>query len=375
MQPTPMNTTSGPSIPGTTEDAAARIYAFTDEIVREALTVRALVDTLKGAKKFIEQAAREYAERFLFELIQNAYDAQPPASRGRVLVVFDATEGEFGCVYVANTGRPFTDANFRAVCEIAQSSKRPGEGIGNKGVGFKSVLQVAAWPEIYSRGGHGVGFDGYCFRFADPAAMRTLTKSDEEASNLGDRISSYGLPIYIAPASHPARLSEFADAGYVSVIRLPLRTARAGDITRKQISDAVSRHAPLLLFLDRLAELRIEVIEPLEGLSFMSWFARSFHQAWKYLAFVRARCAWATRADVCCWRGPCPTSLSSKRSRRRSLRPWSTSPGANGMETRRWRSLCESMNWMRRTRACIASCRWTIEYVARSQGTSTLRSR
>ncbi|OYW40755.1 MAG: hypothetical protein B7Z35_00745 [Hydrogenophilales bacterium 12-61-10] len=266
MQPMQMNITSRPSTPDTTVDAAARIYAFTDAIVREALTARALVDTLKGAKKFIEQAAREYAERFLFELIQNAYDAQPPASRGRVLVVFDATEGEFGCVYVANTGRPFTDDNFRAVCEIAQSSKRPGEGIGNKGVGFKSVLQVAAWPEIYSRGSQGVGFDGYCFRFADPAAMRTLTKSDEEASDLGDRISPYGLPIFIAPADHPARLSEFADAGYASVIRLPLRTARAGDITRKQISDAVSRHAPLLLFLDRLAELRIEVIEPFQEL-------------------------------------------------------------------------------------------------------------
>lgn len=266
MQPTQTNINCRPSTPDTTEDAAARIEAFTAEIVREALTVRALVDTLKGAKKFIEQAAREYAERFLFELIQNAYDAQPPASRGRVLVVFDATEGEFGCVYVANTGRPFTDANFRAVCEIAQSSKRPGEGIGNKGVGFKSVLQVAAWPEIYSRGSQGVGFDGYCFRFADQVAMRTLTTSDEEAFDLGDRISSYGLPIYIAPASHPARLSEFADAGYASVIRLPLRTARAGDITRKQISDAVSRHAPLLLFLDRLAELRIEVIEPFEEL-------------------------------------------------------------------------------------------------------------
>lgn len=115
MQQTQMNTTSGPSTPDTTEDAAARILAFADAIVREALTVRTLVDTLKGAKKFIEQAARGYAERFLFELIQNAYDAQPPASRGRVLVVFDATEGEFGCVYVANTGRPFTDANFRAI--------------------------------------------------------------------------------------------------------------------------------------------------------------------------------------------------------------------------------------------------------------------
>ena len=86
MLPTRMNTTSWSSVPNTTEDAAALIYRFTDAVVREAMTVRALVDTLKGAKKFIEQAAREYAERFLFELIQYAYDVQPPASRGRILL-------------------------------------------------------------------------------------------------------------------------------------------------------------------------------------------------------------------------------------------------------------------------------------------------
>ena len=131
------------AIPRDSAEAADHIGRFTSEIVREALTVRALVDTLRGAKKFIEQAAREYAERFLFELIQNAYDAQPAGSAGRVLVAFDATEGEFGCAYVANTGTPFTADNFRAICEIAQSSKQPGEGIGNKGVGFKSAPGVS----------------------------------------------------------------------------------------------------------------------------------------------------------------------------------------------------------------------------------------
>ena len=58
--------------------------------------------------------------------------------------------------------------------------------------------------------------------------MRRLTTSDEEASDLGDRISPYGLPIYIAPADHPARLSGLADGGYVSVIRLPLENGASG---------------------------------------------------------------------------------------------------------------------------------------------------
>lgn len=250
-----------PAIPRDSDEAAGHIARFTGDIVREALTVRALADTLKGAKKLIEQAAREYAERFLFELIQNAYDAQPPGSRGRVLVALDASEGEFGCVYVANTGTPFTAENFRAICEIAQSSKQPGEGIGNKGVGFKSVLQVAAWPEIYSASAAGDGFDGYCFRFAQPADMRDLTASEKEAAALEDRISPYGLPIHIGPERRPDRLRSLAEEGYVSVIRLPLRTAKANEIARAQIREALSPVAPILLFLDRLAALRVEIIE------------------------------------------------------------------------------------------------------------------
>ena len=249
------------AIPRDSAEAADHIARFTSEIVQEALTVRALVDTLRGAKKFIEQAAREYAERFLFELIQNAYDAQPAGSAGRVLVAFDATEGEFGCVYVANTGTPFTADNFRAICEIAQSSKQPGEGIGNKGVGFKSVLQVAAWPEIYSSSATGGAFDGYCFRFAESTDMRGIAGSDEKAAALEDRISPYGLPIHIATDRQPERLRSLAEEGYVSVIRLPLRTTKAAAIARSQIDETLSPVAPILLFLDRLSALRVELTE------------------------------------------------------------------------------------------------------------------
>lgn len=248
-------------VPGSSAEAAEHIATFTRDLVREALTVRALARTLKGAKKFIEQAAREYAERFLFELIQNAYDAQPPGSFGKVLVRFDATDGPFGSVYVANSGTPFTSENFRAICEIAQSSKRPGEGIGNKGVGFKSVLQVAAWPKIYSTSAGGTAFDGYCFRFAEPDDVARLTANASDAAVLADRLSPYGLPIHIEPDQVPAWLRALPADGYVSVVRLPLRTAEAADIARSQIRDALSTTAPILLFLDRLQLLRVETIE------------------------------------------------------------------------------------------------------------------
>jgi len=64
-------------LPRDREQARRDLEEFSQAIAGETLTVDALADTLRGAKKFIEQAAREYAERFRYELIQNAYDAQP----------------------------------------------------------------------------------------------------------------------------------------------------------------------------------------------------------------------------------------------------------------------------------------------------------
>jgi len=103
------------SLPIDRDDARRRTVQFSEAIAVEALTLKALADTLKGAKKFIEQAAREYAERFLYELIQNAYDAQPASSAGRVAVVLEAGQGPFGTVYVANTGTPFRHKDFRSI--------------------------------------------------------------------------------------------------------------------------------------------------------------------------------------------------------------------------------------------------------------------
>jgi hypothetical protein len=85
---------------------------------------------------------------FVYELVQNAHDAQRSGTRGIVQVLL-SRRGSFGTVYVANTGDPFREPNFHALCDVAQSDKSPGAGIGNKGVGFRSVLQVCrASPSV-----------------------------------------------------------------------------------------------------------------------------------------------------------------------------------------------------------------------------------
>src|SRR5215211_1928664 len=132
----------------------------------------------RSLKNLVEQAIRDYEHRALLELVQNAHDAHPKGDRaGRILIRLDHHEGEHGVLLVANCGQPFTKSNFDAICDVAQSDKRADEGIGNKGIGFKSVLQLCRVPEVYSTSpaqNHRREFDGYCFRFADEDDFHVL---------------------------------------------------------------------------------------------------------------------------------------------------------------------------------------------------------
>lgn len=211
-------------------------------------------------KKLTAQAAREYENRSLIELIQNAYDAHPPGSEGTIHVRLDLAQGPHGTLYVANGGRPFTRSNFEAICEIGLSDKPPGEGIGNKGVGFKSVIQICHWPEIYSAAtstGAEDGLTGFCFTFARPEDIKRLTDGnpDKYSAVLND-VSPYSLPV--ALNQKPPEIADFVADGMVTVVRLPLKNAHALLAIQEQIGALTSADVPVLLFLDRINRLVIE---------------------------------------------------------------------------------------------------------------------
>ncbi|MFQ2512813.1 sacsin N-terminal ATP-binding-like domain-containing protein [Aeromonas caviae] len=143
------------------------------------LAVRGEPSLYQSVRKMSQFVSDDYSNRFLVELIQNAHDAHDPSrTDGEIAVVLDVSEGD-GCLYVANRGVGFTGNNLKAITNIALSSKPVNAGIGNKGLGFRSVLQVCNWPEIYSvqgEGGSGT-FDGYCFRFASIDDLRNLLRA------------------------------------------------------------------------------------------------------------------------------------------------------------------------------------------------------
>ncbi len=95
----------------------------------------------------------DYKGRALLELLQNADDAQQPESEvttkvGGPEVVFLLTKKAFYC---ANGGYTMTRQGLNSLCRLSHSPKdRSRLTIGEKGLGFKSVLSFSKIPEIHS---------------------------------------------------------------------------------------------------------------------------------------------------------------------------------------------------------------------------------
>lgn len=172
-------------------DTVAREASFTratDEVVIEGTSSKIrtfLYELAEGTSNYrslhslTEQVEHQYHGRFIVELIQNAHDALLPPSnesdRPARIEIALKDEGKFGALYVANDGRPFSVSNFNSLSQLGQSDKNPQESIGNKGIGFRSVLEITDAPEIYSRSApSSPHFDGFCFAFS-PAVIRRLT--------------------------------------------------------------------------------------------------------------------------------------------------------------------------------------------------------
>lgn len=174
--------------PASRAEADALLRDRAERLVRAHLATREDQDFALSQKSMIGQTMREYGGRFLFELIQNGYDAQPlDTGTGRLVVVLVRGEGAHGTLYVANTGHGFTASNARRIRSLGLSDKPIGEGIGNKGIGFKSVLQICTTPEIYSR--LDSGDPGFCFRFATEDDVPGLVDGDAVHYGVGPNLA------------------------------------------------------------------------------------------------------------------------------------------------------------------------------------------
>ncbi len=207
-----------------------------------------------------------YAKRVLRELIQNAFDGASGAGAARILVRLDLREGVYGTLYVANSGEGFTELNVDAISNPALSDKRPGNFIGHKGLGFRSVELLSDDTQIFSVADVGqtgaVGFDGFCFRFAaaeDERAWLGAKRAMEHAEKVVGRTHRLQLPLPID--EDPPDVADFAREGFATLVRLPLRDELAAARALEEIRLLIDEKAPITLFLDELSSLALETID------------------------------------------------------------------------------------------------------------------
>jgi hypothetical protein len=210
-------------------------------------------------KGMCERVSDSYRNRVVLELLQNAHDAhERDLSDGRIRIILDPDDGLFGTLCVANDGRGFTTENFDGLSSPSRTTKPVGEAIGNKGVGFLSVFQVSAHPEVYSRATPGNGLDGFCFRFADDEAVGRFLASDGLADAAETVLA--GMPrLYLACPTEeiPSDVAILAADGFATIIRLPLKSTEARAAVAEQL-DQLLAGPPVQLFLTRIAELSVE---------------------------------------------------------------------------------------------------------------------
>jgi len=263
QSPALVPTTIGRETPDEGEDPATMLEALFDRQLDNAIhAARSGLQTYESLRNVNEVVGGEYGDRVIFELVQNAHDAHQEGEDGEIKLRLVLDAESRGDLYVANGGNGFGWENVGAIRNVAVSSKNVGEGIGNKGLGFRSVETLSDDPRIYSQrhARRAPGFDGFCFRFASTAEVRERMEGRAEPPVVD--IVANTLPRYLAAVplvDQDQAIRAFAREGYATVVHIPLRTRTAGGIAREQVLALLDPGAPLLLFLERLGRVVIEV--------------------------------------------------------------------------------------------------------------------
>ena len=243
-----------------TEDLNRRVR----DVLRHAVAAhRDGIKVYESLRNLNEVIGTEYGDRVLYELIQNAHDAHPAEDQGRIAVRLVVRSEVDGTLYIANGGAGFREKDVDAIVNLATTAKGVGEGIGNKGLGFRSIEALTDDVRIFSRKGRreSARFDGYCFRFATVNEIEHLLREDGIDETTAHEVAGT-VPRYLVPlplTKQPDDVMSFARRGYASTVVVSLRTVEAIDLARRQVQALADLDVPLLLFLDRIAEFRLDV--------------------------------------------------------------------------------------------------------------------
>jgi len=273
------------------EQANSQLRTFFDELKNGTRNYR----TIESLGK---QIAREYQGRCILELLQNAHDALANAkSADPRQISFVLITTPEPTLLVGNSGSPFLKENFEGICQLGQSPKDPNESIGNKGVGFRSILEISTCPVIWSTTSS-ENAPAFAFRFHPDDFRERMTEAAKKLEEEGlealspfdpelqiidwsqngfeeyqkrqfdvvdeiEKLSPYQFPLPIDSAHYPEEVKKLLKEGCVTVIRLPLdggmseaSKENAVQSVKAQLDELDARST---LFLSNLETLSIDI--------------------------------------------------------------------------------------------------------------------
>lgn len=182
---------------------------------------------IANAEIILKQA---YEGRYLFELIQNARDANKESGKdGKVEIKL-----EDHILTISNTGGEFSLQGIESITNIGDSTKHSQEFIGHKGIGFKSILEICRAPKIVTK-------DGSVFFSREESKKRRDELKGIELPNI---------PLFFFPHFDSETIEP--DSGFVTRIEMPLKE----DITPDRIvNDFENIQAEQLVLLGNLREV------------------------------------------------------------------------------------------------------------------------
>lgn len=178
----------------------------------ERLQKERINDSAAGLKnsaegeKYLQQS---YEGRFLFELIQNARDANKISGiNGKIAI--KVTQNS---ISISNTGKAFDNKGIEGITLIGSSTKSGQGFIGFKGIGFKSILEISDFPKVVTSYG-------------------TVLFDREKTADLllGKKLPLEHTPIFFIPHYLDDSLTpEEKNEGFVTRIELPYKSTVVAD--------------------------------------------------------------------------------------------------------------------------------------------------
>lgn len=190
----------------------------------------------------------DYADRQILELLQNADDVKSP----EVLLHLDRTRRY---LVVANKGNaPFSAGGIQSLMLPGFSTKVKRSFIGNKGLGFRSVLNWAYKIEIITQ--------GWCITFSQETAEEEYNKLSAQNAEIGQLkaerdFKESAIPFPILAIPRMTRNSDGAADGWATYIKLYYHQKE-----EKSIIDQLNNFSDrVLIFLKNINTITIAGIE------------------------------------------------------------------------------------------------------------------